>query len=60
MARWSREVDAEGLSQMLQRTTDELVSRGDFGVPTFFVNGADMYFGDDRLEFVREALRAFS
>ena len=56
--RWSRRVDAEDLSQILQRTTDELVSRGGFGVPTFFVNMQDMYFGNDRLDFVREALRA--
>ena len=60
MARWSRRIDAEDLTQILQQTTDELVSRGGFGVPTFFVNVQDMYFGNDRLDFVREALRASS
>ena len=33
----------------LKSNTDEAIARGAFGVPTFFV-GADMYFGNDRLE----------
>ena len=36
-------------------TTDEAVARGVFGAPTFFV-GDRMFFGQDRLDFVREAL----
>jgi len=36
-------------------TTDEAVARGVFGAPTMFV-GSEMFFGQDRLEFVREAL----
>ena len=35
--------------------TDEAVARGVFGAPTMFV-GEQMFFGQDRLEFVREAL----
>ena len=35
--------------------TEEAVARGAFGAPTFFV-GEQMFFGQDRLEFVREAL----
>jgi 2-hydroxychromene-2-carboxylate isomerase len=38
-------------------TTEEAVARGVFGAPTFFV-GEEMFFGQDRLEFVREALLA--
>jgi 2-hydroxychromene-2-carboxylate isomerase len=38
-------------------TTEEAVGRGVFGAPTFFV-GDQMFFGQDRLEFVREALLA--
>ena len=38
--------------------TDQAVKRGVFGAPTMFV-GAEMHFGQDRLDFVREALRAF-
>ena len=40
----------------LKANTDELIARGGFGSPTMFVNGADMYFGNDRLELVRAAL----
>ena len=36
-------------------TTDEAVARGVFGAPTTFV-GTQMFFGQDRLDFVREAL----
>ena len=37
--------------------TEEAVARGVFGAPTCFV-GEAMFFGQDRLDFVREALRA--
>ena len=37
--------------------TDDALKRGVFGAPTMFV-GSDMFFGQDRLEFVREALSA--
>ncbi len=40
----------------LRANTDELIARGGFGSPTMFVNGADMYFGNDRLELVAAAL----
>jgi 2-hydroxychromene-2-carboxylate isomerase len=40
----------------LRENTDELIARGGFGSPTMFVNGTDMYFGNDRLVLVREAL----
>jgi 2-hydroxychromene-2-carboxylate isomerase len=36
--------------------TDAAVARGVFGAPTFFMDG-EMYFGQDRLDFVEEALR---
>jgi len=41
----------------LVATTEEAVARGVFGAPTFFVRDA-MFFGQDRLDFVREALLA--
>ena len=41
----------------LKTTTEEAVARGVFGAPTFFV-GDEMFFGQDRLEFVREAVLA--
>ena len=40
----------------LRANTDELIARGGFGSPTMFVNGDDMYFGNDRLVLVRKAL----
>ena len=39
----------------LAANTDEAVRRGVFGAPTFFV-GERMFFGQDRLDFVRQAL----
>jgi 2-hydroxychromene-2-carboxylate isomerase len=41
----------------LRANTDELIARGGFGSPTMFVNGADMFFGNDRLPLVEAALR---
>ncbi len=41
----------------LKVITNEAVARGVFGAPTFFV-GDEMHFGQDRLDFVEEALRA--
>lgn len=38
----------------LRATTDELIARGGFGSPTMFVDGTDMYFGNDRLDLMRE------
>lgn len=39
----------------LKANTEEAVRRGVFGAPSTFV-GDEMYFGQDRLDFVREAL----
>ena len=41
----------------LRANTDELIARGGYGSPTIIVNGDDLYFGNDRLVLVREALR---
>ncbi len=46
--------DAE-VKAALRATTEEAVARGAFGAPTMFV-GDTMFFGQDRLEFVRAAL----
>jgi len=40
----------------LKAATQEAVQRGVFGAPTFFV-GSEMFWGQDRLDFVAEALR---
>ena len=41
----------------LKAVTDEAVARGVFGAPTMFV-GEQMFWGQDRLDWVREALAA--
>jgi 2-hydroxychromene-2-carboxylate isomerase len=40
----------------LKALTEEAVQRGVFGAPTFFVEG-EMFWGQDRLDWVREALK---
>jgi 2-hydroxychromene-2-carboxylate isomerase len=44
------------VKEQLKAATQEAVARGVFGAPTFFV-GKDMYWGQDRLDFVKEALQ---
>jgi 2-hydroxychromene-2-carboxylate isomerase len=44
------------IKDQLKANTEELIRRGGFGSPTMFVDGDDMYFGNDRLPLVRAAL----
>jgi 2-hydroxychromene-2-carboxylate isomerase len=48
--------DSPELKARLRAGTDEIIARGGFGTPTFYVGGSDMYFGQDRIVLVREAL----
>lgn len=48
-------LDAADVVAQLDANTDEAVERGVFGSPSIFV-GDTMFFGNDRLEFVREEL----
>jgi 2-hydroxychromene-2-carboxylate isomerase len=43
------------VKEHLKSETEAAVKRGLFGVPAMFVGG-EMFFGQDRLDFVREAL----
>ena len=52
-----RKIALPDTKKRLRENTNELIARGGFGSPTLFVNGDDMYFGNDRLPLVREALR---
>ncbi len=45
------------VKEALKANTDDVISRGGFGSPSIFLNGADMYFGNDRLPLIREALQ---
>lgn len=47
----------QAIKDELRRTSDEAVSRGAFGAPTFFV-GDEMFWGNDRLPFIEATLRA--
>ena len=40
----------------LRINTDELINRGGFGSPTMFLDGDDMYFGNDRLALIEARL----
>jgi 2-hydroxychromene-2-carboxylate isomerase len=44
------------IKNRLKQNTDELIERGGFGSPTMFLDGDDMYFGNDRLPLLRAAL----
>ena len=50
-------IAAQDVKDELKSNTEEAVRRGVFGAPTFFV-GDQMFFGNDRLDQVREALVA--
>jgi 2-hydroxychromene-2-carboxylate isomerase len=47
---------APGEKETLARQTQEAVERGAFGAPAFFV-GTELFVGNDRMDFVEEALR---
>ena len=44
------------VKEALKAATQEAVARGVFGAPTFFV-GSQMFWGQDRIDFVKEALQ---
>ncbi len=48
--------ESPDIKDRLRANTEELIARGGFGSPTMFVNGDDMYFGNDRLPLVEAAL----
>lgn len=49
-------ISEQAIKDQLKANTEEVVVRGGFGSPTIFVNRTDMYFGNDRLPLIREAL----
>ena len=54
-ARFGQRIQDQDVKDRLKETTEGAVARGVFGAPTFFVGG-EMHFGQDRLDFVREAV----
>ena len=46
----------QAIKDQLKANTEEVMARGGFGSPTIFVGKTDMYFGNDRLPLIREAI----
>jgi 2-hydroxychromene-2-carboxylate isomerase len=49
-------INGSEVKDRLRANTEEAVARGGFGSPTIFVGGDDMYFGNDRMPLVRDAV----
>ncbi|HUN44814.1 MAG TPA: 2-hydroxychromene-2-carboxylate isomerase [Acetobacteraceae bacterium] len=49
-------IEQPSIKDKLRATTQELMDRGGFGSPTMFVGGDDMYFGNDRMLLIRDAV----
>jgi 2-hydroxychromene-2-carboxylate isomerase len=50
-------IGEQAIKDQLKANTAEVVERGGFGSPTIFLNKTDMYFGNDRMLLIREALQ---
>jgi 2-hydroxychromene-2-carboxylate isomerase len=48
---------SDDVKALLRANTEELIARGGYGSPTIFVDGTDMYFGNDQLPLVEAALK---
>ena len=47
---------SDAVKARLRANTDEVIARGGYGSPSIFVDGDDMYFGNDQLPLVDAAL----
>jgi 2-hydroxychromene-2-carboxylate isomerase len=50
-------ISDQAIKDQLKANTDEVMARGGFGSPTIYVDKTDMYFGNDRMPLIREALQ---
>jgi 2-hydroxychromene-2-carboxylate isomerase len=50
-------IGQQAIKDQLKTNTDEVMARGGFGSPTIFIDKTDMYFGNDRMPLIREALQ---
>lgn len=48
---------SDEIKAMLRANTEEVIARGGYGSPSIFVDGSDMYFGNDQLPLVEFALK---
>ena len=49
-------IEDRHIKERLIQNTQELMDRGGFGSPTFFLDKEDMYFGNDRLQLIENKL----
>lgn len=49
-------ISSQPYKDRLRESTDECVRRGGFGSPTLFLDGDDMYFGNDRIVLIEAKL----
>ncbi len=49
-------IKKDDVKAQLRANTEDLIARGGFGSPTFFVDETNMFFGNDRLPLVESAL----
>ena len=58
-AAFAARIADEAVKEQLKTYTEAAIARGIFGAPSFFV-GDELFFGQDRLGFVEEALNGRS
>jgi 2-hydroxychromene-2-carboxylate isomerase len=49
-------IEQQPVKDVLRANTQDAIDRGAFGSPTVFVGGSDMYFGNDRMPLIRDAV----
>ena len=49
-------ISTDEVKQRLINNTQELINRGGFGSPTFFLDGQDMFFGNDRIQLIEQRI----
>ena len=59
--KWDKEefihyINDPNTKEKLIRNTQELMDRGGFGSPTFFIDETNMFFGNDRIQLIKEFL----
>ncbi|MBO0334750.1 2-hydroxychromene-2-carboxylate isomerase [Sneathiella sp. CAU 1612] len=50
-------INDQKYKDMLKDNTTEVIERGGFGTPTMFLDGTDMYFGNDRFQLIEAKLK---
>ena len=51
-------ISTKKYKDQLRINTEELIERGGFGSPTIFLNGEDMYFGNDRIPLITRKINS--